>query len=728
MRTSWPTWPRRWRRPPRPEPVPAGAIDLGTGRTGALGVGPKAALLDRAAAAGLPVPAGFVVPDGETAPEDVTAWAAAVDADAVAVRSAFGAEDDQRTSLAGWFVTELGVAPDQVAAAAGRVRDSADLRDGSFRRDVLVMAMVPAEHAGVVFSEPGTYDDLVNVTTGLGDKLVGGEEAGERLELPRIEPAPRGWRRRLQRLVGAVRAELGDEAWDIEWADDGATCWLLQVRAITAPPRRDETLTLANHAEILPALPSQLMASVIERAGPDLFGWYRRRVPGLPGDREFLHVVYGRPMINLSLLEDMLRHLGLPTGLVAGSIGGSSAASRPARPRRMLRSAPALLRLGASQVAAVVASARRRRRLAAIGRAPAQSFAAALDDLHRAYVGLVSGMFPLSSAIGPPLAVLRSTGTLLEHAVRHQTVTTELAERLHRLRAAVAAEGPSDERVRTELEAFLADFGHRGVYESDIARPRYRDEPDQLVVPPGAAVRPAETAATTAPRTWRGVLTWPLWLLAARPLSAREWLRHDAMRSFAAVRDALVVHAGRATARGQLRSPDDLWLLTVDEVRALDDGWRPTGEFWAEREDERARLAAIDVPPVVRRFEDPTDWADPTPASTSALLGLPLTTGTVEGVAWVLDEPSTTLPDGFARDRTVLVARSLDAGWAATLEQVAAVVVEIGGDLSHGSILVRELGTPAITNVHGVTRRIHTGDVVRVRAGPGTVDVLAPAG
>ena len=81
-----------------------------------------------------------------------------------------------------------------------------------------------------------------------------------------------------------------------------------------------------------------------------------------------------------------------------------------------------------------------------------------------------------------------------------------------------------------------------------------------------------------------------------------------------------------------------------------------------------------------------------------------------------------------ARDpaATVLVARSIDAGWATTLGLVAAAVVETGGDLSHGSILVRELGLPAVTNVRGVRRAVAEGDTLEVRADAGVVQRLDP--
>jgi pyruvate,water dikinase len=101
--------------------------------------------------------------------------------------------------------------------------------------------------------------------------------------------------------------------------------------------------------------------------------------------------------------------------------------------------------------------------------------------------------------------------------------------------------------------------------------------------------------------------------------------------------------------------------------------------------------------------------------------GLPLTTGVVRGAAWVLREPAARLPDGFTRDTTVLVARSIDAGWITTLALVGAAVVETGGDLSHGSILVREIGLPAVTNVRGITRSVADGDHLEVDAATGTV-------
>ena len=695
-----------WRRPADPAPAPEGCVALGSGVLSGLGVGGKAARLDEALHAGLPVPEGFVIPEGAPSP-DARHWLVATGTSSLAVRSAFSAEDLAGESLAGWFTTRLHVGEEALATAVAEVRASAGRRPGTFRRDVLVMAMVEADRAGVAFSEPETYDDRVNVTSGTAERLVGGEEAGEAVMIPRLEPAAPGWKRRVQSLLAEIRRVFGDEPWDVEWADDGATCWLVQVRPVTVPTRRNEALTIANHAEILPSLPSQLMTSVIAEAGPDLFAWYRRFDQSLPANRPFLDVVAGRPFINLSLLEDMLRHLGLPTRLVADSIGGPPERARPARPRRLFEKLPVLTRMGVAQVRAVLFARANERRLAAVGHQPASSFTEALRELHHAYVGLVTGMFPLSSAIGPPLAVLRKAGTLAEHASRHRTITTELAEQLA---AAQASDDPEAQRT------FLERFGHRGIYESDIARPRYADDVALLGGPTPAAARPA-----VAPRTALGVLTAPVWWLARPPLAARERLRHEAMVGFMAVRNDLLRLAADAVDDRRLPSTEHLWLLDADELRRLDHGWRPDTAFWDGRIAARERLAELDPPHVVHRFDDPATWTHHDPTG-DVFEGLSLTDGVVSGRAWVLREPAVQLPPGFEPATTVLVARSVDAGWIPTVALAAAVVVEIGGDLSHGSILLRERGVPAITNVRGVTRMIETGEMLEVRAGAGLVE------
>ena len=211
----------------------AAPLRLGSGSLETAGVGPKAALLDRARAAGLPVPGGFVVLDGQEPPSSHDL------AGSLAVRSAFSVEDGSELSNAGRFRSLLEVWPGELDHAVEQVRASADDRTG--RLDVLVMEMVPAVTAGIAFAEPGYEDDLIEWVAGLAADLASGDVSGNTAELARLRTGERsrhtlpGWQQRLASLLRDVRREFGDADWDIEWADDGETCWLVQVRPITAP-------------------------------------------------------------------------------------------------------------------------------------------------------------------------------------------------------------------------------------------------------------------------------------------------------------------------------------------------------------------------------------------------------------------------------------------------------------------------------------------------------------
>ena len=695
-------------------------LRIGSGVVAAAGVGPKAALLDRAAQAKLRVPRSVVLPPGCDDAVDV--------GDRVAVRSAFSSEDGAARSNAGRYTTVLDVDAhddDAFAAAVEAVRSSAD--EAVARADVMVMEMVPAVVAGVAFSEPGWQDDLVEWVDGTADGLLGGRTTGELTALPRLVGGERldghpAWQRRLAEMLAAVRREFGEDppGWDVEWADDGTTTWLLQLRPVTASPVRDEVFTIANHREILPDPPSVFMTSVIAAGSPALFDYYRRFDPSLPTHRHFIEVFDGRPLINLSLMVDFMRSLGLPTRLVTDSIGGSDNGGAGLRPGRLVRRWRVLGRLGLAQAGALRFADRSARTLAETTTEPAPSFTAAVARAVDAYVTTVHAMTALNTAASLPTSVVRNLGVLEEHAARTETATTRMFRRLDTVRDTLepgrARPDPADFGPATTAawHAWLDEHGHRGIYESDLSRPRYAEDPSPVLT----ALASPPTTRVPPRRTVVGVLSWPLWLLARRPMAAREEFRSDAMRAFAAIRRDLLRLADNAGV-----DADDLWLLDTGEVCRLDDGWRPDADLLAHRRAEHERRRSNPVPELLRRFE-PAPTAEVRDEPRTEFSGIGLVAAEVDGVAWVLDEPAHELPDGFERATTVLVAPSVDPGWFSTFSLVAGVAIEIGGDLSHGSIVLRELGLPSVTNLRGLTDSVRTGDRLQIDGRRGTVRIL----
>ena len=545
-------------RPPSHPGVPGAPhlLRLGTGRAAAAGVAPKAAVLDRLAAAGLPVPVGAVLPDEVTRPvaDDPDRLADLVGplrpGRVVVVRSAFGGEDSAGSSAAGRYRTVTGVPTDDrgaVGRAVAEVLASGDGLAAGVRRDVVVQQQVEAARAGVAVLEDAWADDLVESVDGPGEDLVGGRRRGEPVLLPRLLAGERARDgvdglalpedlRRLSRLLRRLRRVLGrppagTAGWDVEWVDDGRRCWVVQARPLVAPTTRDEVLTAANHVELLPPLPSTFMTGlVVARGGPAVFGWYARVLPDLPGAREPVVEVEGRPYLDQTLLEDAVRLLGLPSRLVTDTVGGRSGVDTPLRPVRLVRRAPALVRLGLRTAVAPALAARRwapvRDRVAAACAAGRRTRRAAglVTAAGDAYDGLVSGLVPLSTGQSPGLAVLRAAGTLGEHAARTTTSSSASFAALARVRAAAERAGaldvlaagrlPADTATRRAFRDWADAEGHRGPWESDLAEPRGAEDPSGLLT--AAAAGDPSARAAPPPRTAAGLLTWPVWA-ATRP-------------------------------------------------------------------------------------------------------------------------------------------------------------------------------------------------------------------
>ncbi len=722
---------------------------IGGGDRRALDCAPKGAMLHRAARAGVAIPDAVVIPDA-----DFADWMAAgcilppqLRDGLLVIRSAFSSEDGSHHSVAGAFASVLRVPADnrvRLAEAAVAVRASGE--GAGVTRDLLVMRLVDARHAGVAFTEREHEDDLVNMVDGTAEDLLSGRVSGQTLDIPRCRRNESGttllpaWAQRLQRVLLLVRDltranRWGTGDWDVEWADDGAVCWVVQLRPVTRPTVRNEWFTLANHREILPPLPSRFMATLIASCASGLFAWYRRADAALPASRPFIEVFEGRPVINLSLLTDMLRTWGLPTRYITDAIGGRDVHPVGWRPSRMRTAAPSLLRMLWAQFTAV--STTRRARLTILSRDLLDAdgnVAPLVQAAQRRYVLLVQSMFALTAAMATPLALLRRTDTLAAHLSRQRTPGSDVVEALRRDVVPAVRESPDDiARVAVgdapasqggafEWKQWLERHGHRGPYESDLAQARWREQPAAVL-----ALLRHELAYPIAPRalasrTVGEWLTLPLWWIVQRPLKAREGLRDDAMVAFAMIRELLHGAADTAVQRGALRRRDDIWLLSVDEALALDAGAIYDVAFFERREQERREEAAVTIPAVFRRFDHLRRDRRRTPTPVRDIWqGIGLAPGRVTGRAWCAEGPTSSPPAGWTPEETILVAPTVNAAWALLFRRVAGVVVETGGELSHASIILRELGVPSVTNVQGITLDLGTGDLLQLDAVRGHV-------
>lgn len=739
---------------------------LGSGDVRKYPAGNKGRLLDKAKHAGLLVPPGILVMDETFAnlqkPSSSASAAPPPERDALlraiasqvldklsslhcsepyAVRSAFSNEDAHQSAMAGQFLSRLFVKSSNVCEALIEVWQSADRYgrgDERIRRDILIMSMVDAKNAGVAFTECDYEDDLINHCSGTADALVSGRVEGESSSLAKLRSFESliaeslglpEFLKRLQLLLRDVRQVFGDDDWDIEWADDGVHCYLIQIRPITRRTRRNEAFTFANHREILPDLPSPFMTSLIASCADKLFGYYRDFDPSLPSNRPFIEVFAGRPLINLSLLCEMMRILGLPTTLVTRNIGGADYGGNQMNVGRVLRKIPVLVAMGLSQLTAAGRARAATREMLSRTLEEKHTVRECVEELQWLYSRIVCNMQSLTAAISAPLAILRQLNVLEEHNCRHSTISTEMYLDLAPLRELVCASDairsdvqsgivPSDQRFQRFWQAYLKKHGHRGIYESDISRPRMQEEPAGLL---SSLALPMPSRRALVPRSVMGVLTTPIWWQASRAIQAREYLRYCSMLAMYRIRRNLLQ---LAKDKLDLSDPSHLWLMSIERCCKLDDGQKFDTAELKSTLAQVEELKRYSFPDLLHRFDDLENYktcALPVDPSNSRLKGLSLTSGKVEGVAAVLLEPPAVVPERLARHNTVLIARSIDAGWIPVLYAVKGVVVEIGGDLSHGSIILREIGLPSITNVRGATQVFRDGDKVLLDAEHGIV-------
>jgi len=361
------------------------------------------------------------------------------------------------------------------------------------------------------------------------------------------------------------------------------------------------------------------------------------------------------------------------------------------------------------------------------------------DDTGSVASRLVTGIGSIASASPAAglydLARLVTADPLLRGWFRDEPDDERLFARI------MADTDPASARLRGALQDFVERFGHRGLRETDFRSPCWRERPALVLaqvrqhlepgsVPPNdiaerqaALSAEAQAKALPAVPAWRR--GWVTAIIAAsrKHIAAREEMKDLLLRFIDLTRR--VIAESQARLSGMLRAPDDIHFLVPSEVAAALRGELDASsiaDVVRRRRREFDWSSRIDVPRVqegVARFVAAGQETVPAGAE---LRGVPVSPGVVEGRACVVLDPGV----AALMPGDVLVAPVTDVAWTPLFLRAAALVVEVGGPLSHGSIVAREFGIPAVTAVAGATARIRSGDRVRVDGDRGIVSILGP--
>jgi pyruvate,water dikinase len=184
----------------------------------------------------------------------------------------------------------------------------------------------------------------------------------------------------------------------------------------------------------------------------------------------------------------------------------------------------------------------------------------------------------------------------------------------------------------------------------------------------------------------------------------------------------IVLDAGRQlAAQGRIASVDDVWFLSIPELlAAMNHADAPAGLYVAERRAAWAQAWQQKPPRIITSEGEIPVASYAAGAPMGALAGSPVSAGVVEGVARVVRDPQT----DRLQPGEILVAPFTDPGWTPLFIQAAGLVMEVGGLMTHGSVVAREYGIPAVVGVLDATTRIRTGQRVRVHGTAGYVELL----
>ena len=578
-------------------------------------------------------------------------------------------------------------------------------------------------------------------------------------------------------LDGALRAqERYGTPLDMEWAIDqsGDIRWL-QARPITqlpadpneldTDPNANDVYTWCNIGEMMPGAVTPLTYSVTGR-GIDIGmqRTYRRmgaKIP--PGDGvRYVGMFYGHLFINLTTLSELAAN-------VAGSTKAQMCIALCGRDVEEVADpepAPALRRAinGARYFALLLAAAKHRKDLDLLRSSLDLSKSGTAQQLHRAIdedlpklwkayeLHLLSSSS--SGALSPILLGILAKGeepTQEHHAEVAQMLagakdveSADIAEGVERvidrlLECPTASEAfaSADSKAALrwlrsndaasageEFERYLDRHGHRAVRELELRQKGWAVDPAPLIASLQSGLRARLQHATPNRReAQRGDLsdTHPfirrLVPLAHAAIRSREHTKSGLVAVTTAFKHAYRALGSRMVEDSLLPDQDAVFFLTHQELGELVGGRRELADLAVSRRRVVDYQMPLHFPQIFSRRPEPVRL-EPIHGEDGTLIGKPVSRGTVTGRARVVE----TLEEAAALQAgEILIAPITDVGWTPYFSLIAGLATDVGSAVSHGAVVAREYGLPAVVNLGVATSRFQTGDLVTLDGDRGTL-------
>jgi pyruvate,water dikinase len=289
--------------------------------------------------------------------------------------------------------------------------------------------------------------------------------------------------------------------------------------------------------------------------------------------------------------------------------------------------------------------------------------------------------------------------------------------------------------LRERYHALLQRHGHRCVRESELREKPWEEDQEHLVSMIQASLKsgqPAKSARDTAGdlrQLMQKQLTATQRLFiqlvkraARKAVANREMTKALSMRMVNETRKAYRSYAKTLVERGLLDDTDQIYFLTKEEVGRLindrDPAWKVKA---AKRRGQLPETAKLQFPLMNVGIPEPLEEEVPVPITGNQIRGIPVSRGAVKARARIVNSVAEA---AALQPGEIMVVSFTDIGWTPYFSLIAGLITEIGSPLSHGAVVAREYGIPAVVSAKGARSFIKTGDIVALDGESGTVELV----
>jgi phosphoenolpyruvate synthase/pyruvate phosphate dikinase len=299
--------------------------------------------------------------------------------------------------------------------------------------------------------------------------------------------------------------------------------------------------------------------------------------------------------------------------------------------------------------------------------------------------------------------------------------------------------------ARDAIYTYLDKYGMRCAGEIDITKTRWCEKPAILIplilsniknFEPNASHRKFEQRRQEALKKEEALLdrlkqlpdgeqkareTKQMISLLRNFAGYREYPKYGIISRYFVYKQALLQEAGQLVQANVIHEKEDVYYLTFEELREVVRTNKLDYKIIGQRKDEHKLFEKLTPPRVItsdgeiiagkyKREDLPAD----------AIVGLPVSSGVIEGRARVISN----MEDADLEDGDILVTCFTDPSWTPLFVSIKGLVTEVGGLMTHGAVIAREYGLPAVVGVENATRLIKDGQRIRVNGTDGHVEIL----